>query len=608
MTGDAGLRAYSEAFKVVQNPQGHVPGQVSGDTVREFTPAPYYIVKGRYYVDGILCENEETVPATQQPNLPPDSTQQNNPLPSSPGIYIVYLDVWEEYVACIEDSSIREAALLGPDTTVRRKTVWQVKLLNVGRRTPPTPGGAGTFTGIGFDDYLKDWQAFVASTVPTGRLRARTNGIPNDIPAEAGYMGLDYQLYRVEIHDAGSVPANQPASGSASLPTFKWSRNNYTIKASITVLDVKGSSAVGTINGVGLVPVDSAPYSPVQPNGVGLFFIPPVGASVWLEFDSDEQESHPTWDSGLVPCSLDSRDNDGYIELEEGVEVKFEKGTYRTGDYWQIPARGGSVQWPKESEQVNWANIATAGSGDARRLMDFLVQTHGLNWTMGNQFVSTGVNLGGLRQIDIQGVDSSGGKHAVSLAMSANSQTVAIAIDGSKIGTIPVKATKSGTLMLQCDVPAPLSPHGIVHHYAPLAIVVYDDAGNVLPIADCRDGSTLIAAMAYQWKYLPVRRTAEFLEESLSRGTQWAVFEPNAEPLWSSIRLNVGSFMQVLFNQGAFEGSTPQQAYFVKCDTGTTTQIDIDNGIVNILVGFAPLMPAEFVIIKIQQMAGQADG
>ncbi len=110
-----------------------------------------------------------------------------------------------------------------------------------------------------------------------------------------------------------------------------------------------------------------------------------------------------------------------------------------------------------------------------------------------------------------------------------------------------------------------------------------------------------------EWKYIPVRRLALFIEESLFRGTQWVVFEPNDEPLWSQIRLNVGAFMQNLFRQGAFQGSSPRDAYFVKCDSETTTQNDINLGIVNILVGFAPLKPAEFVVIKIQQMAGQVE-
>ena len=111
--------------------------------------------------------------------------------------------------------------------------------------------------------------------------------------------------------------------------------------------------------------------------------------------------------------------------------------------------------------------------------------------------------------------------------------------------------------------------------------------------------------LASEWKYIPVRRTALFLEESLYRGTQWVVFEPNDEPLWAQIRLNLGAFMQNLFRQGAFQGKSPCEAYFVKCDKETTTQNDINLGIVNIIVGFAPLKPAEFVVIKFQQMAGQ---
>jgi len=126
--------------------------------------------------------------------------------------------------------------------------------------------------------------------------------------------------------------------------------------------------------------------------------------------------------------------------------------------------------------------------------------------------------------------------------------------------------------------------------------------GNVVWGARTLDGADRLAS---EWKYVPVRRLALFMEESLYRGTQFAVFEPNDEPLWAQLRLNVGAFMQNLFRQGAFQGTSPREAYFVKVDKETTTQNDINLGIVNILVGFAPLKPAEFVILKIQQMAGQ---
>lgn len=107
-----------------------------------------------------------------------------------------------------------------------------------------------------------------------------------------------------------------------------------------------------------------------------------------------------------------------------------------------------------------------------------------------------------------------------------------------------------------------------------------------------------------EWKYVPIRRLALMLEESLFRGTKWIVFQPNDEPLWAKIRMNVGAFMMGLFREGAFQGSTPDQAFYVKCDAETTTQNDRNLGIVNIEVGFAPLKPAEFVVIKIQQIAG----
>ncbi len=117
---------------------------------------------------------------------------------------------------------------------------------------------------------------------------------------------------------------------------------------------------------------------------------------------------------------------------------------------------------------------------------------------------------------------------------------------------------------------------------------------------------TLVGAdqMASEWKYIPIRRLALMLEESLFRGTKWVVFEPNDEPLWANIRLNIGAYMNSLFRQGAFQGATPKEAYFVKCDGETTNEDDRNKGIVNIQVGFAPLKPAEFVVISIQQIAG----
>jgi phage tail sheath protein FI len=163
-------------------------------------------------------------------------------------------------------------------------------------------------------------------------------------------------------------------------------------------------------------------------------------------------------------------------------------------------------------------------------------------------------------------------------------------IDASLVGAVSL------TVPLNDEENGKLNPLGIN------CLRTFPIVGSVVWGARTARGADLLAS---EWKYVPVRRLALFLEESLYRGLQWAVFEPNDEPLWAQIRLNVGAFMHQLFRQGAFQGGSPRDAYFVKCDKDTTTQNDINLGIVNVLVGFAPLKPAEFVVLKIQQMAGQ---
>jgi phage tail sheath protein FI len=103
-----------------------------------------------------------------------------------------------------------------------------------------------------------------------------------------------------------------------------------------------------------------------------------------------------------------------------------------------------------------------------------------------------------------------------------------------------------------------------------------------------------------EWKYVAVKRLALFIEQSIAEGIGWAVSEPNEAPLWTKLRAATGDFLHALFKQGAFQGSTPREAYFVKCGADTTTQADVDAGLVNIEVGFAPLKPAEFIVIRIQ--------
>ena len=163
-----------------------------------------------------------------------------------------------------------------------------------------------------------------------------------------------------------------------------------------------------------------------------------------------------------------------------------------------------------------------------------------------------------------------------------------------------VDATLNGVTQLSVALNDPengeLNPLGVN------ALRVQPAVGPVVWGARTREGDDRLAS---EWKYLSVRRLALFIEESLVRGTHWAVFEPNDEPLWAQLRLNINAFMQNLFRQGAFQGTTPQEAYLVKVDRETTTQDDVNRGVVNILVGFAPLKPAEFVILRIQQLVGQ---
>lgn len=161
-------------------------------------------------------------------------------------------------------------------------------------------------------------------------------------------------------------------------------------------------------------------------------------------------------------------------------------------------------------------------------------------------------------------------------------------------------ATVSGVSELK--VPLTDAENGELNQLGMNCIRTFPLAGSVVWGARTLRGADQLAD---EYKYIPVRRTALFIESSLYRGLQWVVFEPNDEPLWAQIRLNVGAFMQNMFRQSAFQGTTPREAYFVKCDKETTTQNDINLGVVNVIVGFAPLKPAEFVIITIQQMAGQ---
>ncbi|HYA99644.1 MAG TPA: phage tail sheath C-terminal domain-containing protein [Ktedonobacteraceae bacterium] len=155
----------------------------------------------------------------------------------------------------------------------------------------------------------------------------------------------------------------------------------------------------------------------------------------------------------------------------------------------------------------------------------------------------------------------------------------------------------------ELSVPLTDPENGILNPLGVNCLRSMPSVGPVVWGARTLEGADILSS---DWKYIPVRRLALYIEESLYRATRWAVFEPNDEPLWAQLRLSIGGFMNDLYRQGAFQGATPKDAYFVQCDSTTTLQTDIDKGIVNIYVGFAPVKPAEFVVLYIQPSAGQA--
>lgn len=266
---------------------------------------------GRFYVDGILCENDREISPAEQDDLPGVA------LPKGDGLHIAYLDVWEHHVTALEDPAIREVGLGGPDTATRTRVVWQVKLLPL----ETVPEGA---------DEPPEWQALTAA--PTGRLSASWQG---GVPREN-------RLYRIEIHDGG-------APGTA---TFKWSRSNAWRAARLETID-GDRVRLGEVGGGGSMEIAPGDWVEISDTARSLRGEPGVMVEV-LDFDEDalavrgwpggkamkradfgSQAMVREWDSaGTVVV-----DEGGPLQLEDGLEIRFEDGDYRSGDYWLVPVR-----------------------------------------------------------------------------------------------------------------------------------------------------------------------------------------------------------------------------------------------------------------------------
>ncbi|MGB7923286.1 MAG: DUF6519 domain-containing protein [Pyrinomonadaceae bacterium] len=357
-----------------------VPEQLQSDNLS----GNFVIGPGRYYVDGMLCENER--PVTYAPANAPGLAQPDlvaNVLTN--GRYLVYLDVWERHVTAIEDDSIREVALgaHGPDTATRSKVLWQVKTLEVG----------GSFDGINCLEisHRDEWLNLVKEWQPEqrGLLKAKADEPddsysinPCNLSPDARYRGAENQLYRVEIH-RGGTPAEKP--------TFKWSRENgfvalpvRSISGQKVTLEHLGRDArLGVQVGDWVELTDEnyvlrdnpGPMPLLQVTNVDtmdmivtLSGAPPtvttdsMGRTVPLRKPLLRRWDHKAGDTrigglelsdGAALIKVATNDEDNWLALEDGIQIQFvaqETGRYRSGDYWLIPARTatGDVEWPGE--------------------------------------------------------------------------------------------------------------------------------------------------------------------------------------------------------------------------------------------------------------------
>ena len=312
------------------------------------------IGRGRYYVDGLLCENDTDISYVAQADLPGAEGALDVLRKSNAVFGLVYLEAWKRHLTALDDAAMRESALGGPDSTTRLKIVWQVKVLPV--KTP----ASGV---VGPETVFEEWRQLL--TPSTGELSARAKPVvggnnPCIIPPSAGYRGLENQLYRVEIHKGGVL------GDPAKVPTFKWSRDNGTVVTAIervsgqelTVRDLGPDEVLGFAGGQWVEIIDDAtelnrlPGQLLQIDSVN--HATRVIKLMEAPIRSIDLAVHPKlrrWDSvNDIALSIPAT-NEGFLPLENGLEVRFTNGTFVTGDYWLIPARTaingetGTIEW-----------------------------------------------------------------------------------------------------------------------------------------------------------------------------------------------------------------------------------------------------------------------
>jgi hypothetical protein len=328
---------------------------------------PHLLIgKGHYYVDGVLCENEDYIPYSKQPDLPDAELKA--------GTYLAYLDVWERHITCIEENRIREIALGGPDTATRAKIVWQVKTTDKrpdGNSIPTTM--TRTEVNTLMPKWIDNWQpANHGQLKVKGKQPQKKIIEPCLISPDAKYRGAENHLYRVEVHQ--STP-EENGNGNSDAATIKWSRDNgsvvfpiRTLQGNTITLEHLGLEEQRSLQVGQWVEImddnlakrgEAGPYLQVET-------IDPVEKIVTLINQSaieltnyiENDPKHPLlrrWDSELFNIA---ESNEKWIDLEDGVCIQFQPKAsgndhfYRVGDYWLIPARTatGDVEWPMEED------------------------------------------------------------------------------------------------------------------------------------------------------------------------------------------------------------------------------------------------------------------
>ena len=343
--GQTGAPKHAAAFGIVLDPTTLTPAEQARATALELTPlgaGDLLLTPGRFYTGGTQCEVEDFLSLTKQPDFPGAAAI------SEAGSFLIYLDVWQRHLTALDDDGIREKALGGPDTATRTKTIWQVKTAKMD--APKCISDAA------------DWAKIVK--LSTGQLMARAEpGEDTDkpcvLPPGAGYRRLENQLYRVEMHQPGAL-------GTA---TFKWSRDNGIVVTRLAgpvngkelkVEDLGRDEVLGFNPGDWVELLDDANELNGTPGVLAQIDTVERAARKVVFKDAPSgftyvKEQNPKmrrWDdaSGERKVKTGAAADDGFLELEDGVQVKFADGYYNTGDYWLIPARTApnGIEWPTD--------------------------------------------------------------------------------------------------------------------------------------------------------------------------------------------------------------------------------------------------------------------